>query len=511
MKNVLEYLERATKEKEKKIAIIEEDKKCNYLELLQNSQKVGSGLAKQIKPRQPVPVLMEKGINAIYSFMGIVYAGGFYILLNPELPITRLQKILEVLEAETIITDEENYKLAQEICENKTILKIENLLGESINEEKLQQIRNQALDVDPLYANFTSGSTGTPKGVVVSHHTVIDFINIFTDKFNITSNDIIGNQAPFDFDVSVKDIYSSLKTGATLVIVPKKLFSMPVKLLDYICDNKITTLIWAVSALCLITTLHGLDYKVPKTLNKILFSGEVMPLKHLKQWIEHLPDVTYVNLYGPTEITCNCTYHIIDKKLEYEKQIPIGKAFDNEQVFLLDENNKQVLKAEEIGEICVKGNTLALGYYNNLEQTNERFVQNPLNNKYNDLIYKTGDMGYLDKNNDLYFCGRKDFQIKHQGHRIELEEIERAMEKVEKIERACCIYQTEKSKIYGFYVGNITKAELHDALKETLPVYMLPNVLNELEEMPITKNGKIDRKKLQEIAIERRKDGGKSN
>ena len=325
------------------------------------------------------------------------------------------------------------------------------------------------------------------------------------------SYDIIGNQAPFDFDVSVKDIYSSIKTGATLLIIPRKLFSMPSKLLDYICENKATTLIWAVSALCLITTFHGLDYKVPTTINKILFSGEVMPIKHLKEWIKHLPEAMYVNLYGPTEITCNCTYHIINKNTEYEKQIPAGKSFDNEQVFLLDEKNQQITKAKEIGEICVKGTALALGYYNDLKQTREKFIQNPANEKYNDLIYKTGDLGYFDETGDLYFCGRKDFQIKHMGHRIELEEIERAMEKIEKVERACCIYREEKSKIYGFYIGEITKIELHDKLKETLPIYMLPNVLTKLEEMPVTKNGKIDRKQLKLFITEKGKNEKQSN
>lgn len=501
MKNVLQYLEESTIRNSEKIAIIEEEKKCTYAELLSNSKKVGTALSNYINSKEPVAVLMEKGINTIYSFFGSVYAGGFYSLLNPELPNDRLKQILNVTKTKVIVTDEEHFELANELVENKenlTILKIEELINTEVNEEKLEIVRKKALDVDPLYANFTSGSTGVPKGVLVGHRSVIDFIGIFTNQFKITSNDIIANQAPFDFDVSVKDIYSSIAVGATLLIVPRRFFSKPAELLDYLCENNATTLIWAVSALCLITTFHGLDYKVPEKVNKVLFSGEVMPLKHLKQWVEKLPNTEFVNLYGPTEITCNCTYHIIDKQLNYEKQIPMGQPFDNEEVFLLDENNQLVTDYEKVGEICVRGTALALGYYNNNEQTNKNFVQNPLNTSYLDPIYKTGDLGFLGKDNNYYFCGRKDFQIKHMGHRIELEEIELAINKHKEIQRVCCVYDEVKSKLYAFYIGNIDKRELKEQLTNQLPVFMVPNVIRQIEEMPLTKNGKIDRKALLE-------------
>lgn len=498
MRNVLEYLENTEKKFGDKIAVIEEEKKCTYKELITSSKQVASALVKEIDTRKPVPILMEKGINTLYAFFGAIYAGNFYILLNPDIPISRLKEILETLESEILITDEEHKELAEKIFDRK-ILDINNLKNNKIDDEKLKEIREKSLDVDPLYVNFTSGSTGKPKGVVISHKTVIDFIDIFTEKFNITQSDIIGNQAPFDFDVSVKDIYSALKVGATLVIIPKKLFSRPAELLDYICDNKMTTLIWAVSALCLITTFHGLDYKVPQSVNKILFSGEVMPLKHLYQWMDHLKEATFVNLYGPTEITCNCTYYIIDKNKQYEKAIPIGKTFENEQIILLDEENKNINEVGKIGEICVKGTGLALGYYGDLEQSNKKFIQNPLNNKYYDLIYRTGDLAYYDEEQNLNFTGRKDFQIKHQGHRIELEEIQIALEKIDEIKRACVIYNDEKKKIYGYYIGNIPKKDIHDKLLQIVPIYMIPNVLIQMEEFPLTKNGKIDRNALKSV------------
>ena len=494
MKTVLEYLENSERKNSEKIAVIDENGKCTYKELVEKAKRIGTAITENFEVKNPVPVLMEKGRITLSTFFGAAYAGCFYVLLNSDLPKVRLEHIINVLGAKKIITDKEHLEVAKELIKEENILFVEDMQQTDINQEKLDKIRQKALDIDPLYANFTSGSTGVPKGVLVSHHSVMDFIDNFTEIFNITSEDIIANQAPFDFDVSVKDIYSSICKGATLVIVPKRLFSLPAQLLDFLCENKVTTLIWAVSALCLVTTFHALDYKTPETVNKILFSGEVMPIKHLKQWIAHLPNAMFVNVYGPTEITCNCTYYIVDNNKEYEK-LPVGKPFPNEEVFLLDEEDKLVTENDKTGEICVRGVCLALGYYNNKEQTESRFVQNPLNNKYIDMIYRTGDLGEY-KQGELYFLGRKDFQIKHMGHRIELEEIERAMEKVNGVERSCCIFNEKKGKLNGFYVGKAEKEEVIKYLKENLPVFMVPNTLTKIEKFPITKNGKIDRKEL---------------
>ena len=497
MRTIIEYLEQAEKNYGEKIAVIEENRTCTYNELVNGAKRIGTAIISKTSVRKPVPVLMEKGINALSVFFGAVFAGDYYVFLNPDLPENRLKSIFEILESDILITDKDHLEIASKISDKYTLF--EDIKDTQIDETKLEAVRKQSMSLDPLYVNFTSGSTGKPKGVVVDNKSVIEFIEIFTDKFGITDKDIIANQAPFDFDVSVKDIYSAISQGATLVIVPKKMFSKPAELLDYLCDNKVTTLIWAVSALCLITTFHGLDYKVPETVNKILFSGEVMPLKHLKIWIEHLPKAMFVNLYGPTEVTCNCTYYIIDNNKEYESKIPIGVAFDNKEIILLDEKNNVVSNTNDIGEICVRSNTLALGYFGEKELSDKSFIQNPLNDKYRDLLYKTGDLGYYDQDNNLVFSGRKDFQIKHQGHRIELEEIQIAMEKIDEIKRACVIYNEEKSRIYGFYIGDIDKKEIHSKLLELLPVYMIPNILRKVEEFPLNKNGKIDRKALMEM------------
>lgn len=496
--SILQYLEDSAARTPDKVAFADVDKSYTYRELQDKAKRIGSFLAPIVEKGDIIPVFMEKCVEAIAVFMGIAYAGCGYAVLDVKQPVFRLHQIIDTLGAKILICREEEQPEAEKLDFQGECLSFEKMCAAEIDEAALAGIRRQALDIDPLYAIFTSGSTGVPKGVLVSHRSVIDFIECFTGIFGIEDTDIIGNQAPFDFDVSVKDIYSTLKMGATMQIIPKAYFSTPVKLLDFLCDREVTVIIWAVSALCIITTLKAFRYKVPTALRKIMFSGEVMPIKHLNEWRRNIPDAMYVNLYGPTEITCNCTYYILDREFENGEMLPIGIPFPNEKVFLLDDEDRLVTTPGKEGEICVSGTALALGYYNNWNQTNKAFVQNPLNHKYLETIYRTGDLGVYDENGELFFQSRKDFQIKHMGHRIELSEIDIAIEENQEVIRACSIYDQDHSKIVAFYQGDIDKMALVQRMSQKIPDFMKPNVLIQVDEMPLNKNGKIDRKQLTE-------------
>lgn len=502
IQNILCFLEESAKKHPDKLAFSDGQDSLTYGELLELSRRIGTFLGKRTGPRQPIPVMTEKNVFALGAFMGVVTAGCFYIYLDSSQPAKRLNRILESLQADFIISDRESRGAAGDLSFSGEILDLEALKalsGQSVDGKLLAKIRAQAADTDPLYGIFTSGSTGIPKGVVVGHRSVIDFIGHFTEMFHITAKDVIGNQAPFDFDVSVKDIYSALKTGATVEIIPRRLFSIPTGLLDYLCDKRITTAIWAVSALCIVTTLKGFSYRVPKDLNKVLFSGEVMPVKHLREWRRNLPDAMFVNLYGPTEITCNCAYYVVDREFEPGSVIPMGVPFPNEKVFLLDEKDQLITRSGEEGELCVAGTALALGYYRNPEKTEASFVQNPLNQDYPEIIYRTGDMACYGEDGLLYFRARKDFQIKHMGHRIELGEIEAALETVDGVTRAVCIFLEEKNKIAAYYEGTANQRTIAAGLSHLLPSYMFPNRYRNVERIPLTKNGKIDRAALREL------------
>lgn len=498
VKNVLEYLETSAAKYPDKTVAADDKISMTYTELSQAAATVAAGLLPHTAPRTAVPVFMEKSCHALAVFMGAVKAGCFYVMLDPSQPAERINMILETLDAKLMVVSEKTVKKQEKLGFSGTVLTVEELLAGAPTQEadrRLKQIRETALDIDPLYAIFTSGSTGVPKGVIVNHRSVIDFIDCFTEIFEIGSGDVIGNQAPFDFDVSVKDIYSTLKCGATLQIIPKQLFSFPTKLLDFLEERRVTTLIWAVSALCIVTTLNGFDYKVPGGIRKVIFSGEVMPVKHLNAWRKAYPAALFANVYGPTEITCNCTYYIVDRTFDLDETLPMGRPFPNERVFLLDEQDGLIAPEQSYtaGEICVSGTAVTMGYFNNGEKTASAFVQNPLNPFYNEIIYRTGDLGYYNECGELYFSSRKDFQIKHMGHRIELGEIDMAMNAVENVLRACCIFDREANRILGFYEGGADKKDLTHALMQKLPKFMIPTEFVRVDRMPVTKNGKIDR------------------
>ena len=480
-----------------KCAFADPEKAVTWNEYYERACRIAGVLISCGVSRRPVPVFMEKSADAATAFAGAILAGGFYAEIDPKLPDERLSKIFGTLEADCCITTAEYAeKLAQTAFSGKVLL-MEEILRAEPDHEGVRHAAAMRIDTDPLYAMFTSGSTGTPKGVVVSSRSVIDFIPQFTELFGFTPDDVLGNQAPFDFDVSVKDIFTAFYTGASVQIIPTKYFSMPAVLLDFLVDRNVTSLTWAVSALCIISRLNGFTYKIPEKVRRVIFSGEVMPVKQLNIWREALPDAMFVNVYGPTEITCNCTYYIVDRPYENTEMLPMGVPFPNERVFLLDENDKEVTAPGKTGELCVEGSALALGYYRSAENTEKVFVQDPRNNRYLAPIYRTGDLAYYNEEGLLCFASRRDFQIKHMGHRIELGEIEAAIGAQEHVSGVCCLYIDEK--IVACVTGTDDKRALAKNLRASLPAFMLPNAWVFPEEMPLNKNGKTDRRALEAL------------
>jgi amino acid adenylation domain-containing protein len=496
-RNVLEYLEQTVVRLPRKTAYANEETGITFEEVYQRSRAIGTFLKEQEFEKEPIVVFMGKHPRTIVTFYGVIYSGNYYVPIDEEMPRHRIELIFESLKPRAVLCDNDTIKLLETFPYHGKVYSYEDMIKTPVNNDDLQLIRDRQIDTDPIYIVFTSGSTGVPKGVVACHRSVIDYIESLSEVLQFNEDTVFGNQTPLYVDACLKELYPTLKFGATAYLVPKNLFMFPLKLVEFLNEYKINTVCWVVSALTMISAFGALEKEVPKYLHTIAFGSEVFPIKQYNLWKKHLPNARFVNLYGPTEATGMSCYYEVNRDFELDEMIPIGRPFRNTQILLLDEKN-QIPKQGEEGEICIRGTSLTLGYYKNFEKTNEVFVQNPLNTAYPELIYRTGDLGKYNERGELLFVSRKDNQIKHMGHRIELGEIEIVANQMEAMKSACCIFDNVKKKIILYYVGEHTTAQVANYLKEKLPRYMIPNVIETLEEMPLTSNGKINRVLLKE-------------
>lgn len=498
--SVLEWLEKASINYADKTAICDEWESYTYKQYHDKAIGIADAiLATEVGNRKPIVVYINKSIKVLASFMGIAYSGNFYSPIDVDMPAQRVNRILEVLEPVMVITTRELKKEFAQFDYKGEFLIYEDIAPME-SSEQVKTSLEKIIDMDLLYVLFTSGSTGMPKGVCITHRGVIDYTDWVTETFEITSEDTFGNQAPFYFDNSILDIYSAMKTGATVYIIPKLLFMQPVRLLEYLKDNNINTIFWVPSAMMVVSKLKAFrNVDVTGTLKRVLFAGEVMPNKQLNIWRKYLPDALYANLYGPTEITDVCTYYIVDREFQDDETLPIGIPTKNMEIIVLDEEDHLVTEPGVVGELCIRGSGVATGYYKNPERTAQAFVQNPLNDAYEEKIYRSGDLVEYNEYHEIIYLSRKDFQIKHLGHRIELGEIETAVSSLPGVAMNCCLYDEKRSRIVLFIDKDMTKDEVNTLLTNMVPEYMLPGKVIYMDTMPLNANGKIDRVALKEL------------
>lgn len=489
---VLDWLERTVERIPDKTAFIDEHSSITFRELYRKAQTLGSALLDEVTPGQPVVVMSGRHILTPACFLGVVMSGCFYAPMDATMPVPRLLQILEVIQADVMVVDREHLEIAQKLEFSGKLLIMEDLFAQTeVREEALRQRKSGMSSDMPLYTIFTSGSTGVPKGVITSHYSLMCYIEAVSEVLEIGEEDRMGNQSPLDYIAAIRDIYFPIKCGASTVILPKQYFAMPAQLFEALNQYQITTLCWSTSALTIPAKMGAFACETPKYLKKICFSGSVMPGKILRIWQEHLPDALFVNQYGPTEATASCTYYVVREKVTDDTVLPVGRPYKQYRILLLNEDNTPTPQGET-GEICVLGPVLALGYYNSPERTAEAFIQNPLNHSYRELLYKTGDLGSIRADGELEFHGRKDRQIKHLGHRVELGELEKAAERIEGVEESCALYQKEKELLYLFYTGSAQKKEITIEMRQTLPGFMVPRKIIALDEIPRLPNGKTD-------------------
>ncbi|EAI4457228.1 amino acid adenylation domain-containing protein [Campylobacter upsaliensis] len=466
-----------------------------YKEFDDLSQKVATKLLNTLakEPIQsPILIILPKSINTLISFFGVAKSGNFYTLLDEKMPLERIEKIIKVLKPKAFITSKSlNLKL------DLPTLYTEDFESYERDEEALIKARLRHIDTNLLYVFFTSGSTGLPKGVSISHKSVIDYAFWVSEEFELDENEIIANQAPLYFDNSILDIFPTIKEGGSVHLVPNSLFAFPLKVLEYLENEGVNTIFWVPSVLIYFANTQALEKFKLEKLKKVLFCGEIMPNKQLNYWRTHLPHTLFANLYGPTEITDVCCFYKVDREFKDDELLPIGKACKNTELLVFDENKNFINEAGKKGELYVRGTSLSLGYYNDIEKTKVAFIQNPLHHNYLDLLYKTGDIVAYNEFGELLCYGRLDNQIKFKGHRIELGEIEAVLNSHEKIKNSACIFKDDK--LIAFYESE-EELDLKGFCKQKLPPYMIASSFVRVEKFALNANGKIDRKILSERA-----------
>lgn len=501
--SILEYFENLLGRGEgERIAIVDQNRSYTFSEVERYAKRCARLLiARADVLKQPVGVYLPKAAGVIFANLGIVYSGNIYTNLDTKFPVARTKAILGNIEPILIITSQ---ALAADLegagVERSRLFFIEQIYDETTGYDSggiLQRLA-PVIDTDPLCIINTSGSTGIPKGVVLNHRSTIDFMDWCFERLALNGTERIGSLSPFHFDIYTLELNLCLAKGATIVIIPDQMAIFPAKLVEFLAAQAISFLFWVPSIMVNIANQGLLEQFDLSALKDIFFAGEVFPTRHLNHWRRVLWKARFVNLYGPIEISVDCTYFVVDREFRDDEPIPIGFPCRNTDILILNDENTPCA-VDERGELCVRGSSLAMGYWNDAEKTARAFVQNPLNSRYPELIYRTGDLVYRAGNGEIMYVGRKDFQIKHMGYRIELPEIEHQALRIDGISNACVLYNKEKKEITLFYESKerqLAPARIRSELSAVFPKYMLPTVFHCVDELPRNPNGKIDRNGL---------------
>lgn len=481
----------------KNIACIFNDEQVTYADLRNEANSLALSLKKNgVQQGDRVCFCLYKSINSIRAILGILKADAAYVPLDVFSPQERLKKIIKDADPRVVLCDGETFDFVKEFVEDS--VKIMPIL-KNHDTKPVANPDYKNFTSDLAYIFYTSGSTGTPKGVMITHKNLIGCADWAVNEFGITAADILSSHPPFHFDLSTLDIYAAFRARAALAIVPDKLSVFPGALLDYIEKNKMT--IWN-SVPSLLSYLAKSGVLAPErmpSVKKIFFNGEVFPAKYLAQWMEIFPQKEFVNMYGPTEATVQCSfYRVKNIPVDFSKPVPIGKSCANAEIFAVTDQGKIARSGEE-GELYIGGSGVGLGYWRNSEKTKAAFMQNPFRQD-KDIVYKTGDLVYLNKDFDYEFLGRIDHQIKRMGYRIELGEIESALYALPYVKEAAVVTDAQdgQTEIIAFIVATDEREaeSLSLDLEKIVPKYMLPQRHYVLPNLPKTSTGKIDRVSL---------------
>jgi len=518
-----DLLKRSTKLHPEKIAVRYKDEEVSYERFDFLSDRLCTALVHQgVKLGDRVGIYLDKSVEALLAIFGILKSGACYVPLDPLAPVERQLYVIEDCSLEYLVTSSKKLPQIRQILKRPNPLRslfVMDLRREG-NPGKIEGVplffKDEILESTVViseeppggvtgehlaYILYTSGSTGRPKGVMISHRASLAFINWAYQCFKVQPEDRISSLAPFHFDLSIFDIFVTIKAAATICVVSQGLSSFPKSLANFIEQEKIS--IWySVPSVLIQLVLSGhLRERDLSSLRTVLFAGEVFPTQYLRMLMEMVPHAHYYNLYGPTETNVCTSYHV--KSLPNpEKPIPIGKPCEGEEIYIVDEE-ESLLKEGEVGQLYVSGPTLMTGYWNDSEKTDRVMFKNPFSQKGGQKIYKTGDLVSLNQDGDLDFHGRIDHMIKSRGYRIELGEIESVLYSHPAVREAVVVgIPNEKigKTIQAFIVlkegQSVSEQEIKFFSSQKLPPYMIPESVTFKNSLPKTSTNKTDREIL---------------
>ena len=511
-----------------KTAVISGEHSLSYgaLDTL-TDQLAGVLRARGVAPGDRVGIYVSKSLASVVSIFAILKTGACYVPLDPGAPARRLAYIIRDSGITTLLTSAAKVAGVQAMfpdeCPLRTVVLVDCDLpavhwavaipapagvavvywNEVIAWSATPLLENLAIETDTAYILYTSGSTGTPKGVMISHRNSLTFVNWAAQCVNLTADDRVSSHAPLHFDLSIFDIFSSCRAGATIVLVPEGSATFPVQLTKLIERQRITVWYSVPSVLTLLVLYGNLAAYDLSCLRTIIFAGEVFPVKYLRRLMTILPQARYLNWYGPTETNVCTSYEVPPLDPERTAPIPIGKACANTEVFAVNDAGEKVTEPGESGELYVCGPSLMQGYWGHPEKTAEVLMRNPFQPHFYELVYKTGDIVTLDADGNCVYLGRQDGMIKTRGYRVELGEIEAvlyghpAIKEVAVLPVPDEILGNRLRAVISPYEGTaLTREGVLAFCSQQLPHYMVPDVIEFREALPKTSTGKTDRVSL---------------
>ena len=505
---LIELFEEQADKTPDRIAVIYEDKQISYRELNNKANCLGNYLRKEgnLRREERVILCLNRSEYMLIGILGVLKAGGCYVPISPSYPEERIEYVIEDADCQVILCNEEYVEKLKKMARNN--IQIISVDGKGLL-EKMADYKGGNLEVrtsqeDLVYIIYTSGTTGKPKGVTVKQAGVVNRIKWMNEKYPLDRNDKIMQKTPYTFDVSVWELLWANWYGGSIVFAAPE-GHRDIAYIKKLSQKEQITIMHFVPTM-LSVYIDGLDSNYNHNLRRIFSSGEELKISAVKDCYKNLEGIEIHNLYGPTEASIDVLYYnCVDMEIS---DVHIGKPIANTQAYILSGEFK-LLPIGAAGEIYVGGIGLARGYLNRAGLTAEKFVANPFATEEDikrgySRLYKTGDIGRYLADGNIEYIGRNDEQVKIRGYRIELGEIENVLQEYKGIKQSVVLAKEREEGdkyLIGYYVSEVEldEEDLESYLGNKLPEYMLPSKLKRIEEIPLTSNGKIDKKGLPEV------------